>query len=84
MLNISLPEQVQSFVEEQAKVEGFNSPHEYIYQLILREQARVAQQNRVEVLLLEGLDSGEAIVATDDWWEQKRTQLVEQFQQPDA
>jgi antitoxin ParD1/3/4 len=50
----------------------------------IREQVRVAQQNRVEALLLEGLDRGEAIVATDDWWEQKRNQLVEQFQQLDG
>jgi antitoxin ParD1/3/4 len=52
--------------------------------LIWREPVRVAQQNRVEALLLEGLDRGEAIVATDDWWEQKRNQLVEQFQQLDG
>ena len=32
---------------------------------------------RVEALLLEGLDSGEPIEATDDWWEQKRTQLMQ-------
>ncbi|MEO1146852.1 MAG: hypothetical protein AAFY26_14805 [Cyanobacteria bacterium J06638_22] len=34
MLNISLPDQVQAFVEEQAKAAGFDSPSEYVYQLI--------------------------------------------------
>lgn len=81
MLNIFLPEQVQTFVEEQAIAAGFDSVSEYIYHLVLREQERIAQQEQVEALLLEGLESGETMEATNDWWEQKRTQLVERFQQ---
>lgn len=84
MLNISLPDQIKPFVEEQAIAAGFNSANEYVYHLILREQERIAQQERIESLLLEGLESGEPVEATDDWWEQKRTQLVERFQQSDA
>lgn len=38
MLNISLPEPIQAFVEEQAKAVGFRSASEYVYQLILQEQ----------------------------------------------
>jgi antitoxin ParD1/3/4 len=84
MLNISLPDQVQPFVEAQAIAAGFNSANEYVYHLILREQERIAQQQQVESLLVEGLESGEPIEATDDWWEQKRTQLAARFQQSDA
>jgi antitoxin ParD1/3/4 len=84
MLNISLPDQVQSFVEEQAIAAGFNSVNEYVYHLIMREQERIAQQQRIESLLLEGLESGEPVEATDDWWEQKRIQLIERFQRSDA
>lgn len=84
MLNISLPDQVQSFVEEQAIAAGFNSVNEYVYHLILREQERITQKDRIESLLVEGLESGEPIEATDDWWEQKRTRLVSRFQQSDA
>jgi antitoxin ParD1/3/4 len=84
MLNISLPDQVQTFVEEQAIAAGFNSANEYVYHLILREQERVAQQERIESLLLEGLESGEPLEATDGWWEEKRSQLVQRFQQSDA
>ncbi|MBL1177542.1 ribbon-helix-helix domain-containing protein [Pantanalinema sp. GBBB05] len=84
MLNISLPDQVQSFVEEQAIAAGFNSANEYVCHLILREQDRIAQQERIQSLLLEGLESGEPAEATEAWWEQKRTQLVERFQQSDA
>ena len=75
MLNIALPDQILAFVEEQATAAGFNTASEYIYQLILREQERLSQQKQVESLLLEGLDSGEPIETTHDWWEQKRAQL---------
>jgi antitoxin ParD1/3/4 len=84
MLNISLSDQVQTFVEEQAISTGFKSANEYVYHLILREQERITQQERIESLLLEGLESGEPVEATDDWWEQKKTQLVERFQQSDV
>jgi antitoxin ParD1/3/4 len=84
MLNISLPEQIQTFVEEQAIAAGFNSANEYVYHLILRERERIAQKAQIESLLVEGLESGEPVEATDDWWEQKRTQLVERFQKSDA
>ncbi|MBE9100077.1 ribbon-helix-helix domain-containing protein [Vacuolonema iberomarrocanum] len=77
MLNISLPDQVQAFVEEQAKAAGFDSPSDYVYQLIVWEQERMAQQERIESLSLDGLNSGESIEATDSWWDQKRAGLVE-------
>lgn len=86
MLNIFLPDQIKIFVEEQSIAAGFNSANEYVYHLILREQERIAQQERIESLVLEGLESGELVEATEDWWEQKRTQLqlVERFQQSDV
>lgn len=82
MVNISLPDQIQSFLDQQATAAGFSTTSEYVYHLILQEQERLAEQEQVESLLLEGIDSGEAIEATDDWWNQKRQQLVEQFDQP--
>ena len=84
MLNIILPEQVHGFLEEQATAAGFNTASEYVYHLVLREQERLAQQERVEALLLEGIEGGEPIAVTDDWWNQKRTQLIERVQQSDV
>jgi antitoxin ParD1/3/4 len=81
MLNLSLPDQVLTFIEEQATTAGFNTPSEYVYHLILREQERLTQQERIESLLLEGLESGEPIEVTDAWWSQKRAQL-EQIHAP--
>ena len=82
-LNTSLPEQVRAFIEEQMASRGFNSVNDYVDHLILQDQERTAQTN-VDALLVEGIESGEAVEATDDWWEAKRTHLMEQLhQQPE-
>jgi antitoxin ParD1/3/4 len=75
MLNISLPNQIIDFIERQAISDGFNTPSEYVFHIILREQERLAQQQRVESLLIEGLDSGKSIQVTEDWWNSKRADL---------
>jgi antitoxin ParD1/3/4 len=75
MLNISLPSQISDFIERQAIADGFSTPSDYVLALILREQERLTQKERVESLLIEGLDSGVAIEITDDLWSQKRTNL---------
>ena len=41
MLNITLPNQVLTFVEERMTADGFKTPSEYIYHLILQEQERL-------------------------------------------
>jgi antitoxin ParD1/3/4 len=83
MLNISLPDRAIDFIEKQAIADGFGTPSEYVFALILREQERLEQKERVESLLMEGLDSGATIEVTDDWWSQKRTNL-DRLHQPIA
>jgi antitoxin ParD1/3/4 len=50
MLNISLPDHAIEFIEQQAIVDGFSTPSEYVIHLILQQQERVAQKERVELL----------------------------------
>jgi hypothetical protein len=50
MLNISLPDRIIDFIERQAISDGFNTPSEYVSHIILREQERLEQQQRVESL----------------------------------
>jgi antitoxin ParD1/3/4 len=83
MMNISLPEQIKAFINEQAGAAGF-TVSEYIYRLVLREQERMVQQKRVESLLLDGLESGEPIEVTEEWWEQKYGQLLAQVSQQES
>ena len=79
-LNISLPESMRDFISEQVATGGYSTASEYIRHLIRQELERVAKA-KLETLLLEGLDSGEPIEITDEWWEQKRTELVEKVRQ---
>ncbi|MGK7927322.1 MAG: type II toxin-antitoxin system ParD family antitoxin [Spirulina sp.] len=77
-VSITLPESLQSFLSQQVNQGNHKSIDRYILHLIQQEQAKIA---RVEALLLEGLDSGESIEVTENWWEAKRTQLSQKFSQ---
>jgi antitoxin ParD1/3/4 len=77
-VNISVPDSMKVFIDEQVAKGGYSTTSEYIRQLLRQEAERVAQV-RLETLLLEGLDSGEPIEINDDWWQQKRLQLLERL-----
>ncbi len=73
-MNVSLPESLRSFAEERAR-RGFSSASEYIRELIRRDQKEAAKE-KLEALLIEGLESGEPIVVTEDYWRKKRQELT--------
>ena len=75
-LNISLPSSLKEFVETQVQESGFSTPSEYIRNLVRDDQKRRAEE-KLEALLLEDLNSGEPIEITPEYWEKKRTQLIE-------
>ena len=65
-MNISLPEPLRDFVEEQVQTGGFGTASEYLRDLIRQAQKQKAQ-DRLEVLLLEGLNSPTAEMTVQDW-----------------
>jgi antitoxin ParD1/3/4 len=75
-LNISLPQSMKDFVETQVDASGFSTPSEYVRSLIRDDQKRRAEE-KLEALLLAGLVSGEAVEITAEYWERKRTQLMQ-------
>jgi antitoxin ParD1/3/4 len=75
-LNISLPLSLKEYVETQVQESGFSTPSEYIRNLVRDDQKRRAEA-KLEALLLEGLNSGEPIEITPEYWEKKRAQLIE-------
>ncbi|GFE70977.1 type II toxin-antitoxin system ParD family antitoxin [Chroococcus sp. FPU101] len=77
-LNISLPDSMRSFIDEQIKQKGYSTASEYIRHLIRLEQER-EEQKRLESLLLEGLDSGEPIEINEQWWENKQIELLQRL-----
>jgi antitoxin ParD1/3/4 len=79
MLNISLPDNLEAVIAQQAEQAGFDTATDYLVHLVLREQDRLSQQEKIEALLIEGLESGEPIEATDEWWQQKHSALLAQL-----
>ena len=74
-LNISLPRQLRDFVEERVKDGGYSTSSEYVRELLREDQHRRAEE-KIEILLLEGLNSGKPIQITPEYWEKKRQQLI--------
>ncbi|WP_165073619.1 type II toxin-antitoxin system ParD family antitoxin [Paludisphaera rhizosphaerae] len=77
-MNVALPESMKSFVQEQVTEGGYSSVSEYIRELIRADQKRKAEE-RIDALLLEGLDSGEPIPVTPEYWAAKKQKLAERL-----
>ncbi len=71
-MNISLPEDMKAFVEDQAAKKGFGTVSEYVRAIIRDVQEQQAEREQLDSLLLEGLDSGPATPLTKKDWEHIR------------
>jgi antitoxin ParD1/3/4 len=68
-MNISLPDALKAFVDEQVESAGFGTSSEYIRDLIRREQDRQS----LRALLLAGARSARGDVADDAYFASLRT-----------
>ena len=75
-MNISLPDPLKDFVDDQVSSGRYSSVSEYVRELI-REDERRKAQSKLEALLIEGIDSGESTELTrQDWEDIRREALV--------
>jgi antitoxin ParD1/3/4 len=70
-MNISLPDSLKSFVDEQVARRGYGAGGEYIRELIRRDQERL----RLRELLLTGAESPPAAPATADYFDGLRKRV---------
>jgi antitoxin ParD1/3/4 len=77
-MNIALPESMKHFVQERVTEGGYSSVSEYVRELIRADQKRKVEE-RIDTLLLEGLDSGQPIPITSEYWEEKKRRLTERL-----
>lgn len=70
-LNISLPRAMKEYIETQVQEGAFSTPSEYMRALVQEDQKR-HQQQKLEAMLLESLESGEPVDITPEFWEQRR------------
>ena len=72
--NVAMPDAVKPFIESQLGIGGYRDESEYIQELIRAEQRRKAEE-RIDELLLEGLNSGEPIVVDEAYRAERRRRL---------
>ncbi|MBD2341703.1 type II toxin-antitoxin system ParD family antitoxin [Calothrix sp. FACHB-156] len=73
-INIFLPDTMQTYVEEQVTQGGYSSVSEYFRELVRQDQKQKAKE-RLETILMEGLNSGEATEMTVQDWEDIRQRI---------
>lgn len=74
-VTISMPESLKGFLEREVAEKGYGNTSEYIRELLRGAQKRAADE-RLEALLLEGLDSGPG----REWTPEYRAELRAGFQ----
>ncbi len=68
-MNISLPDALKTFIDEQVARRGFETDSEYVRELIRKDQDR----QRLRELLLEGGASAQAHSADADYFQRLRS-----------
>jgi antitoxin ParD1/3/4 len=82
-LNISLPDAMRAFIDEEIARGEYSTASEYIRRLIRDDQKRVAE-DRLERLLQEGLESGEPVEISDESWQRKKAILSRRLNENSA
>jgi predicted kinase len=75
-MSITIHPELEARLRARAEAEGLSI--EAYLERIARDDERAEQE--LEVLALEGLNSGESIVADERYWENKRRRLIERHE----
>jgi antitoxin ParD1/3/4 len=73
-MNISLPDPMKQYVDEQVAVGEYSSVSEYMRQLVRADQKRNARE-QLEQTLLASLQEGELEQATPEFWSTLRAEF---------
>jgi antitoxin ParD1/3/4 len=66
-MNVSLPEALKDYVQERVAEGTYSNPSDYVRALIREDMKRQAEE-RLDALLLEGINSGPAEPMTQEDW----------------
>ena len=73
-MNISLPDPMKQFVEEQVSAGAYSSASEYVRELVRADQKRHAKE-QLEQIMLKAINSGDPIDVTPEMVEEVRQRL---------
>jgi antitoxin ParD1/3/4 len=74
-ITVELPDELAIQIQSQIAEGEFSNLGEYVVYLLQQEQSQL-RSTKLEKMFLAGLDSGELIEITDQWWEQKRRETL--------
>ncbi|MFN8668818.1 MAG: type II toxin-antitoxin system ParD family antitoxin [Gemmatimonadaceae bacterium] len=74
-MNVSLPESLKAFVDEQVSQGGYSSASEYVRELLRADQQR-KRDDVLRQLLAEGLESGERVPASPAFWKSVQSDVA--------
>ena len=75
-LNVSLPDTIERWLHDQSIRDGFGSVSDYVASLIQAEHHRRGE-NKLRQLIQAGIDSGEPVEITEEFWKQKHKEIDE-------
>lgn len=76
---VELPDDLRAFAEQQAAAGGHASPQAFVADVLNKARRRAERRAHVEQLLLDGLNSGEPIIADEAYWEALHRDIEEQI-----
>ena len=76
--NITLSDSIAQFIGEQVASGRYTTPSDYIENLVKQDQRRV-DHKALESLLSDTLDGDDLPCMTDEWWHEKRSQILKQL-----
>ncbi len=82
-MNISVPESMKEFIEDEVSSGGYGTASEYVRELV-RDAKKQKEEERIEKLLLQALESGPASPMTKKDWEAIKQRGLERIQRKKA
>jgi antitoxin ParD1/3/4 len=74
-VTISIPEPLKGFIQKQMKSKGFGNVSEY-FRTLLRKAQEDEADAKLKALLMEGLNSGEDVELTREFWKDLKTEAT--------
>ncbi len=82
-MNISVPESMKEFIEDEVSSGGYGTASEYVRELV-RDAKKQKEEERIEKLLLHAIESGPASPMTKKDWEGIKQRGLERIQKKKA
>ena len=78
-MTISLPDPLREFIESEVSTGNYGSASEFFREMV-RERQKQKAHERLEILLLEGIESGQPIEVTEQYLKLRQRSLLNKLE----